>query len=333
LSQITVTDDRRGTDMRGRQVSKEKVVLLVVGPTATGKTGFAIRLAQHFGTAIVSADSRQVYREMRIGTATPTVEELAAAPHYLVGHRSVTSHYNVSVYEHEALNVLADLFSRHDLVVVVGGSGMYCKVLEHGIDHLPDISPEVRRKLAEEYAERGLSWLQQEVATVDPGYFAVVDQRNPARLLRALEIARTTGEKFSALRVSRKVSRPFRFIKIGLDRPREELHLRIAQRVQLMVTQGLAEECRNLHGFKNNSALQSVGYREMFHWLDGHCTFGEAVDKITTNTRRYARRQMTWFRRDHEIAWFHPDNYETCLEHIQSRLTEIRKPRDNDHRD
>jgi tRNA dimethylallyltransferase len=312
---------------------RKGVVLMVVGPTASGKTGFAIRLAQHYGTSVVSADSRQVYREMSIGTAVPTAEELAAVPHYLIGHRSVAEHYNVSIYEQEALSVFNDLFSRHEVVLVAGGSGMYCRVLEQGIDELPDIDPGLRRKLTEAYKEKGLGWLQQEVANADPEFYTTVDQKNPARLLRALEVIRTTGRSFSALRVSRSVERPFHFVKIGLMWPREELHRRIAERVHRMVDEGLAEECRALYLLKNNSALKSVGYSEMFNWLDGQCTFDEAVEKIITNTRRYARRQITWFRRDPEIRWFHPDRFAECLAYVDAAIAEIFNEENNDHRD
>jgi len=309
------------------------VLVMVVGPTASGKTNFAIALAQRYGTAVVSADSRQVYREMRIGTAVPTPEELAAAPHYLIGHRSVADHYNVSMYEQEVLSVLDDLFRRHGVVVAAGGTGLYCRVLEHGIDELPDIDMALRLTLADSFAEKGLSWLQQEVAAADPEFYARVDQKNPARLLRALEVIQATGQKFSTLRVSRQVKRPFLFVKIGLELPREELHRRIAERVHRMIGEGLADECRSLYPLKNKSALKSVGYREMFNWIDGHCSFDEAVEKIITNTRRYARRQITWFRRDPEIRWFHPDHTAECMAFVESRLETFRKEESNDHRD
>lgn len=312
-------------------VNRVKTALMVVGPTAVGKTGFAIRLAQHYNTEVVSADSRQVYREMLIGTAFPTIEELEAAPHHLVGHRSVLDHYNVSMWEKEALETLATLFKRHNVVVVSGGSGMYCKVLEHGIDQLPDIDMALRDALAGEYATKGLTWLQQEVAKVDPEYYEKVDRKNPARLLRALEVYHTTHQKFSELRIAQPVTRPFRFIKIGLDLPREELHKRIAERAHKMVNNGLVDECRKLYPLKNKSALKSVGYTEVFNHFDGQCTLDQAVEKIITNTRRYARRQITWFKRDQQITWFHPDRFADALEHIEKGfITQKINPKKSD---
>ncbi len=306
-----------------------KYLVMIVGPTAVGKTEFAIKVARYFGTGIISADSRQVYKEMLVGTAVPEPEQLAMVKHYQIGHRSIMDNYNVSLFELEALESIDTLHQLSDVAVMTGGSGLYCDVLENGIDDLPDIDPEVRKRLNEEYRNKGLIWLQQEVAVRDPDYFSSIDQKNPARLLRALEVIVTTGKKFSSLRIAQKRERPFAIIKSGLLRPKEELSARIELRVDRMISEGLIDECRTLYHVKNKNALKSVGYKEIFNWLDGLTSFEEAVEKIKTNTRRYAKRQMTWFRRDSNIKWYHPDDIESYLEWLTISMDELKRKNKN----
>jgi tRNA dimethylallyltransferase len=298
----------------------KKMVVMIVGPTAVGKTDIAIRVARHFSTEIISADSRQVYKEIPIGTATPDESQLAEVRHHLIGHKSILDYYNVSIYEKEALNVIDELFQKLDLVVLTGGSGMYVEVLEKGIDDLPDVDPELRRRLKAEYEAKGIGWLRDEVIRIDPVYYSEVDHCNPARLMRALEIYESSGLIFSDLRIAKKAERPFALIKIGLDRPRPELDARIHQRVDVMLATGLIEECRTMYPYRDQNALNTVGYKELFEYFDGACTLGQAVEKLKTNTRRYARRQLTWFRRDNEIRWFHPDEAAEIMEYIGANI-------------
>jgi len=290
-----------------------KTLVMIVGPTAVGKTDVAIGIARQLQTVIISADSRQVYHEMRIGTATPAPEQLSSVPHFLIGHRSVNDLYNVSMYEQEVLEILGKQFAERDVVIMTGGTGLYVDVVAKGIDELPDVDPTLRAQLNQELQEKGISWLQQEVERIDPEFFGAVDQKNPARLLRALEVFHTAGEKISVLRTRDHKERDFKVIKIGLTRPREELNRRIADRVDQMMADGLEQECLELYSLRNKPALKTVGYREMFNYLAGECSLEEAIEKIKTNTRRYAKRQMTWFRRDPDIRWFHPDNTEGCI--------------------
>ncbi len=281
-------------------------LLIICGPTAVGKTEVAIRVAKHFETEIISADSRQIYREMVIGTAAPDSEQLAEVPHHLIGHRSVKETYNVSIFEQEVLALLEILFKKHHLVVITGGSGLYLDVITKGIDDLPDIDPFIRSKLRKAFEDKGLEWLQAQVQQTDPEYWEQVDRMNPNRLLRALEVFETTSQKFSSLRLETVKNRPFRVIKTGLTLPREALNKRIDLRVDRMLEQGLVNECKGLLPFRDCNALNTVGYKEIFHYFEGKCTLDQAVIDIKTHTRRYAKRQMTWFRRDQEIRWFSP---------------------------
>lgn len=295
----------------------EKYLLSIAGPTAVGKTEVALKVAQHFATEIISADSRQVYREMVIGTAAPDAAQLAAVKHHLCRHRPIQDPYNVSVFEQEVLEILGALFLKTDTVVITGGSGMYLDVVAHGIDDLPDIAPELREELKGDLAIRGIGWLQQEVERIDPDFFSRVDKQNPNRLLRALEIYRTTGEQLSTLQRFPKKERPFRMITTGLMLPRAELHVRINQRVDRMMEKGLLEECRSLFPYRHLNALNTVGYKELFQYLDGNTSLAKAVEDIKTNTRRYARRQITWFSRHQHIRWFHPDDTESLIRYAE----------------
>jgi tRNA dimethylallyltransferase len=301
----------------------KKYLIMIIGPTAVGKTDVAINVAQHLSTEIVSADSRQIYREIPVGTAAPDAHQSGLVKHHLVGHRSIHEYYNVSIYEKEALSVISKIFEHNDQVVLTGGSGLYAEVLEKGIDDLPDVSPELRERLKDEYNAKGIGWLREEVARIDPVYYDEVDHCNPNRLLRALEVFESTALKFSDLRTSKRKERPFDFIKIGLDRPRPELDQRIHQRADSMIADGLLDECRAMLPYEDLNALNTVGYKELFPFLKGECTIEEAVEKLKTSSRRYARRQLTWFRRDQEIRWFHPDDMNDILEWIDHRIGDI----------
>lgn len=298
----------------------KKFLVMLCGPTAVGKTDVAIGVAKHFGTEIISADSRQVYRDMRIGTASPDQQQLATVPHHLIGHITITDTYNVSIYEREVLLLLEDLFTRHQMVILTGGSGLYLDVISKGIDDLPDIDPDLRRKLRRRFEEEGIGWLREEVSRTDPEYFARVDQSNPNRLLRALEVFYTSGQPFSSLRVSKGIQRNFTTIKTGLMLPREVLIERIDRRVDSMIKQGLVEECKSLLPYRELNALNTVGYKEIFSFLDHRCTLEEAIEKIKTNTRRYAKRQMTWFKRDPDIRWFAPEEAEELIGYIKDQM-------------
>jgi tRNA dimethylallyltransferase len=296
------------------------VLLIIYGPTAVGKTEVAIRVAQHFGTEIISADSRQVYRELVIGTAKPDPEQLALVHHHLVGHRSIHEPYNVSIFEQEFLKRSEVLFTNHPILVMTGGSGMYIDVATKGIDDLPDIDPVLRNQLKEAFEKRGLEWLQGEVRQIDPCFWGEADQKNPARLLRALEVFQTTGIPFSSLRKGVIRPRSFHVIKTGLTLPREALNKRIDIRVDRMMAQGLEKECRELFLFRHLKALQTVGYQEMFQYLEGNISLEQAVTDIKTHTRRYAKRQMTWLRRETGIRWFSPDKEEELIQYIEDQI-------------
>lgn len=298
----------------------KKFLVMLCGPTAVGKTDVAIEVAKYFGTEIISADSRQVYREMRIGTASPDQQQLAAIPHHLIGNITITDTYNVSIYEHEVLSLLEDLFTRHQMVILTGGSGLYLDVISKGIDDLPDTDPDLRRKLRRRFDEEGIGWLREEVARIDPLYFTRVDQSNPNRLLRALEVFHISGKTFSSLRVSKGIQRNFTIIKTGLTLPREVLNERIDRRVDRMIRDGLVEECKSLLLYRELNALNTVGYKEIFSFLDHRCTLEEAIEKIKTNTRRYAKRQMTWFKRDPDIRWFTPEEAEELIGYIKDQM-------------
>ena len=280
-----------------------KRLIVVVGPTAVGKTAECIRLARMLGTEIVSADSRQFYKEMNIGVARPSKSELATIPHHLIAHVSVCQDYNAAIYEREALDIIGKLFQEKDDVVLTGGSGLYVNAVCNGMDDIPDKDESIRQELNDLFATQGLEPLQRELQEKDPEYWEIVDKRNHIRLIRALEVCRQTGRTFTSFRSQKKTKRDFDIIKIGIRRSRENLLERIYQRVDCMIEQGLIEEVRGLYGYKNLQALNAVGYKEIFDFLDGKTSLQEAVELIKINTRRYAKRQMTWFCKDKEIQW------------------------------
>lgn len=280
-----------------------KELIVLVGPTAVGKTSEAIRLANFLKTDIISADSRQFYHELNIGVARPTTEELSLAKHHFVGHKSIQDSYNVGSYEKDALKKIEELFKKYDKLVLTGGSGMYIDVVCNGIDTLPDVDNEIREKLNRIFKEKGILPLQEELMEKDPEYYSVVDKYNHIRLIRALEIIRQSGKTFSSLRTNTKQERPFGIRKFALQRDRKELIDRINLRVDIMINEGLINEARRVYPFKGLSALNTVGYKELFNYFDGKISLEQAIEDIKTNTRRYAKRQMTWFRKDKDIIW------------------------------
>lgn len=283
--------------------SGQKTLLVIAGPTASGKTATAIGLAKKLNTEIINADSRQFYREMSIGTAVPSPNELLEVKHHFIHNISIFDHYDVATYEQEALSVLNHLFVAHDVVILTGGSGLFLDAVCHGIDAMPDIDEEVRRKIETLYQQGGLQALQREVQRLDPEYWAVVDQKNPRRLQRALEVCYQTGEPFSSFRTHTMTERNFNIKKYALLWERQDLYNRINQRVEKMLSQGLVDEAKRLYPYRNLNALNTVGYKELFDYFDGKCTLMEAVDQIKLNTRHYAKRQMTWLRRDPSYEW------------------------------
>lgn len=283
---------------------RPKRLIVVAGATATGKTAESIRIAKLLSTEIVSSDSRQFYKEMNIGVARPSHEELQSVPHHLIAHISVKQKYNVAMYEQEALRQIEDIFRSKDDVVLAGGSGLYIKAVCEGIDDIPEADESIRAELNELFATRGIEPLQQELKAKDPEYYSLVDKCNHIRLIRALEVCRATGKTFSSFRKQDKAQRKFEIVKIGIRRKRENLLERIYKRVDLMMEQGLLTEVESLLPLRDYPALNSVGYKELFEYLDGKTTLSQAVENIKINTRRYAKRQMTWFCKDKEIQWF-----------------------------
>jgi tRNA dimethylallyltransferase len=285
-----------------------KKLIVLVGPTAAGKTAAAIALAQKLGTEIISADSRQVFKELSIGTAKPTAEELNSAQHHFIGNKSIHDDYDAGQYGDEALALIEQLFKKYDTLVMVGGSGLYIKAALEGFDDMPEIPEGLREAIHEEYRQKGLAWLQQEVEKADPDYFAIVDQLNPHRLLRALELLRTSSQPIHSLRQNKKKALSFEVVKIGLNPPREELYRRIDTRMDKMIKAGLFDEARQFYSLRNLNALQTVGYREIFDFIDGLYDYDEAVRLLKRNSRRYAKRQLTWFQKDQATQWFENEN-------------------------
>lgn len=297
-------------------------LIVVTGPTAIGKTNLAIKIALNYGTEIVSADSRQFYKEMGIGTAKPTPQETAMVKHHFVDSISIQETYSAGKFEIDALATLNQIFNQHSLAVMVGGSGLFVKAVTEGFDVFPEVEPTVRESLNQTYASEGITRLQSQLQTLDPAYAAEVDLNNPQRIIRALEVCLTTGKPYSSFRArSAQDSRPFQSIKIGLNIERPQLYDRINTRVDMMVAQGLLEEVERLLPYRNLNALNTVGYSEIFDHLDGKISFDEAIERIKQNTRRFAKRQLTWFRKDTEIAWFDPEDYSSILNFIDNRLS------------
>ncbi|WP_290507796.1 tRNA (adenosine(37)-N6)-dimethylallyltransferase MiaA [Algoriphagus sp.] len=301
-------------------LSAKPTLILIVGPTAVGKTELCLNLAKKFNTDIVSCDSRQFYREMEIGTAKPTPQELAEVPHHLINSISIEDPYDVKQFEEDALKILDKLFREKDVVIMTGGSGLFAKVISEGIDEMPEVDPQFRKQLIQEFEEKGITHLQEELKKADPDYYALVDTQNPQRLMRALEIIRGTGKPFSSFRQQKKVERPFRVLKIGLNRERDELYRRIDARMDLMIDEGLFEEAEKLFEKRHLNALQTVGYQEIFGYLEGNYDREEAIRLLKRNSRRYAKRQLTWFKKDAEIQWFKPGELNQIINWIDHQL-------------
>lgn len=299
--------------------SKQPTLIVVVGPTGSGKSALAVKLAQYYGAPIISCDSRQLYRGMPIGTAQPTAEEQAAAKHYFIADREPEDDFNCGRYEVEALALLEELFAHNDYVVAVGGSGLYVKALCEGMDELPEADATLREELKSRLATEGLASLVEELRSRDARCVEQIDINNPSRVMRALEVCIVSGKPYSEQRSGERRQRPFNIVKIGTDMPRDVLYERIDRRVDMMVEEGLVEEARAMLPKRELNALQTVGYRELFDYFDGRCSLEEAIDLVKRNSRRYAKRQLTWFRRDEAIGWFSPDKLEEIIKYINSR--------------
>jgi len=292
---------------------KRPTLLVVLGPTGVGKTNVSLRMAEHFGCPVVSCDSRQFYRELKIGTAAPTEDQLRRVKHYFVGSHSIHDEYNAGQYEKDAIMLLDELFQRNNVVMLVGGSMMYIDAICNGMDDIPNVDAETRLFRQKQYADFGLEYIQGELKRLDPVHFEQVDLQNPKRIIHALEICSMTGKPYSNLRTGLRKLRNFNILKIGLNRPRPELYERINSRVDTMMNEGLLEEAERFYAYKNLNTLNTVGYKELYEYMDGTWTLDFAVNMIKQDSRRYAKRQMTWFNRDKEIMWFHPDELESKM--------------------
>ena len=299
-------------------MSSAKTLIVITGPTAVGKTKLTIEIARHYDIPIINADSRQIYRELKIGTASPTTEELALAKHLFVGTKSIEEYYNASMYEQEVLAYLDGHFKDSGLALMSGGSMMYIDAVCKGIDDIPTIRDDIRIRMKERLETEGLEALCEELRQLDPEHYEVVDRKNTRRVIHALEICHQTGRTYTSFRTQQQRERPFRIVKVGLNRPREELYNRINARVDEMMSKGLLEEARSLYPKRHMNALNTVGYKELFNYFEGVWSLEEAVERIKGNTRRYARKQLTWFKRDEDVRWFHPEEKEQILNYISS---------------
>jgi|UniRef100_UPI00404A9D30 tRNA dimethylallyltransferase len=297
-----------------------KTLIIIAGPTAIGKTALAISLAKHLKTEIISADSRQFYREMNIGTAKPSEAELKEVKHHLINSHSVLDQFNAGDFEKESIELINKLFLDHDQVIMAGGSGLFINAVCDGFDQLPVASEEIRDQLNKLFTENGIEFLQERLKKIDPVYYEEVDIFNPQRIIRALEVFESTGKTFSSLRTNIKKQRPFKIVKIGLNTDRKKLYERINLRVDQMIKDGLIEEVESLKSFRHLNPLNTVGYSEIFNYLDGKSTREEAIEKIKQNTRRFAKRQITWFNKSEDIKWFKPNELESIIKHLNSIL-------------
>jgi len=306
---------RSPTDLR------EKYLIIILGPTGIGKTGLSINIAKRLNTEIISCDSRQFFKELSIGTAVPSKEQLTLVKHHFIHNMSIHDYYNASKFESEVIDLLIKLFRKKDYVIMVGGSGMYIDAVCHGIDDLPEIDPELRRSLHEKLEKEGLESLRFDLKKVDPDYYKTVDLKNSQRILRALEVFNMTGKPYSSFRKKIKKKRDFSIFKVGLNMDRKKLYEKINKRVDNMIAEGLVEEARSVLKYRDLTPLKTVGYRELFGYFDKKTTLEEATEKIKSNTRKYARRQLTWFGRDKDIKWFNPDEKDKILNYIKNHST------------
>ena len=295
-------------------------LVVLIGPTAVGKTDTSLAVAAYLGCPIISADSRQMYKGMEIGTAMPTKEELTRHRHYFVGQLNPGDYYSAARYEEEVMALLEKEFPHHPTMLMSGGSMMYIDAVCNGIDDIPTVDDETRAMVLEKYEREGLDKLADELRILDPEYYREADIKNPKRVMHALEICYMTGKKYSSFRKQQKKERPFRIIKIGLQREREELYERIGRRVDMMIENGLVEEVKNFEHLKHHNSLNTVGYKEIFKYLDGEWTLPFAIEKIKQNTRIYSRKQVTWYRKDEDITWFHPSDIDGIIKHIEKAL-------------
>ena len=294
----------------------KKTLIVITGPTAVGKTALCLEIAKHFDIPIINADSRQIYRELRIGTAQPTKEQMQQVRHYFVGTLGLDDYYSASLFEQQVLECLEQQFQTKDYALLSGGSMMYIDAVCDGIDDIPTIDDETRTLMKQRLADEGLEALVKELKQLDPEYYEIVDRQNPRRVVHALEICTMTGKTYTSFRKREKRLRPFQIIKIGLNRPREELYERINQRVDQMMADGLLEEAKGLYPLRHLNALNTVGYKELFDYLEERWPLEEALERIKGNTRRYARKQLTWYKKDERMKWFHPQETEQIISYI-----------------
>jgi len=295
-----------------------KTLFVIVGPTGVGKTSLCLKVAEHLNTVIINADSRQVFKEIPVGTAAPTKDERKSIRHFFVGNLHINEYYNASKYEQDVLKLLNILFKYKDNVIMSGGSMMYVDAVCKGIDDIPSVDDNIRKTLQERFDKEGLSGISKELALLDPDYYAIVDKNNHKRIIHALEICLSTGKPYSSFRKNTTKERPFRIIKIGLNMDRQRLYERTDLRVEQMIHDGLIQEALNVYEYKDLNALNTVGYKETFEYLDGLCTLDNAIFRIKSNTHKYCRKQLTWFRRDPNIHWFSPDNIEEIINYINT---------------
>ena len=296
--------------------SSDKTLIVITGPTAVGKTQLCLDIARHFDIPIINADSRQIYKELSIGTAKPSAEEQQLVKHYFVGTLSLQDYYSASLFETQVMDLLSTLFKTSDYALMAGGSMMYIDAVCDGIDDIPTIDDKTRATMKQRLADEGLPKLCEELQRLDPEYYEIVDRQNPKRVVHALEICTMTGRTYTSFRQRNKKQRPFRIVKIGLNREREELYKRINARVDMMMQQGLLKEAEALYPMRDQNALNTVGYKELFDYFDGRWPLDEAVERIKGNTRRYARKQLTWYKKDPQIRWFHPDQKKEIIDYI-----------------
>ena len=306
-------------------MNSKPTLIVLIGPTGIGKTDLSLNIAEHYNTEIISADSRLLYADLKIGTAAPTPEQLARVKHHFVGTLQLTDYYSAAQYEAEVMKKLDELFKRHNVIVLTGGSMMYVDAVCKGIDEIPTVDEETRKTLMQHYENVGLERLCAELKILDPEYYDIVDKKNPKRVIHALEICYMTGQTYTSFRTSQTKERPFNIIKVGLRREREELYARINKRVDIMMEDGLLEEAKSVYQYKDLNSLNTVGYKEMFKYLDGEWELPFAIEKIKQNSRIYSRKQVTWFKRDTDITWFHPDDTDNIMSFIEERLNADKK--------
>ena len=295
-----------------------KTLIVIVGPTGVGKTALCLEVAERLGTFIINADSRQIFRDIPIGTAAPTAEEQKRVKHFFVGKLHINDYYNASMFENDVIELLDKLFGEKDNIIMSGGSMMYVDAVCNGIDDIPSVNESIRQQVKSLYEADGLDIIKEKLNKLDPEYFEIVDKNNPKRVIHALEICLSTGKTYTSFRTNTKKERNFRIIKIGLNRDRDELYSRIDKRVDLMIENGLMEEAKQMYPHKELNSLNTVGYKELFNYFDGNYTLDEAIFKIKSNTHKYCRKQLTWFKRDKDIHWFNPDNVEEIIKYIYS---------------